>query len=62
MGNLFKSNGSLTKFVMRRERIQSPIWLLCLIGLTVAVPLAFVEMYATVAIGWGWSLRCRIRP
>ena len=49
MRNLFKSNGSLTKFVMRRERIQSPVWLLCLIGLTVAVPLAFAEMYATVA-------------
>lgn len=49
MSMLTNSNRHLMKLIFRRERIQIPIWFLCLIGIIVAVPIAFQEMYGTAA-------------
>lgn len=46
----------LVRFILRRERIMSVIWLVSLIGITVMVAIAFQEMYATDADRLGMAM------
>lgn len=49
MNGTHNNNGRLMKLIFRRERIQIPIWFICLVGISIAVPIAFKEMYSTAA-------------
>ncbi len=39
----------LTGFIIKRERTTLLLWILCLVGITLAVPIAFGTMYGTEA-------------
>lgn len=44
---IFANTGILTRFILRRDRIRFPIWVLSLSALTVLVAEAFTNLYAT---------------
>ncbi|MBS4196817.1 ABC transporter permease [Lederbergia citri] len=44
---LYNETGSLTRFIIRRDRIRIPIWLLSLSSVTFLTALAFKDLYAT---------------
>lgn len=46
-GNLFKQTGSLSRLIMRRDRIRIPVWLIGLSLFTLMVPVSFIDLYAT---------------
>lgn len=43
--SMTKHTGSLAKFMLRRDRIRIPLWLIGLTFFTFIVPLAFDQMY-----------------
>src|SRR5699024_4539444 len=46
---LFKNSGILMRFIFRRDRIRTPIWIISLIGITIIVAEAFAGLYTTDA-------------
>ncbi|WP_404450588.1 ABC transporter permease [Virgibacillus necropolis] len=46
-GNLFKQTGSLSRLIIRRDRIRIPLWLIGLSFFTLMVPVSFTDLYAT---------------
>ena len=44
MKNYFAGTWKLTKFKLRKERLSSAIWILVIVGLSVAVTVAFAEV------------------
>src|SRR5699024_12344876 len=42
---LYYNTGALSRFILRRDRIQAPIWLISLSLLTFAVAMSFTELY-----------------
>lgn len=44
---VFANTGTLTRFILRRDRIRFPIWVLSLSALTVLVAEAFMNLYST---------------
>lgn len=44
---MFKNTGSLSRLLLRRDRIRIPVWLLALAALTFVVALAFTDLYET---------------
>lgn len=49
MANFHSNDSKLFKLIIRRERINSPIWIACLVGLTLAVTATFTTGFATDA-------------
>lgn len=45
--NLFSNTGTLVKFIFRRERISSLVWIFCILLLTLLVALEFPNMFTT---------------
>lgn len=46
-GNLFKQTGSLSRLIVRRDRIRIPLWLIGLSFFTLMVPVSFTDLYGT---------------
>ncbi|MFD2922286.1 ABC transporter permease [Halobacillus naozhouensis] len=46
-GNLFRRTGRLSRFILRRDRLRIPLWLLGLSFFTLIVPGAFKDLYPT---------------
>lgn len=44
---LYNKTGALSRFILRRDRIRIPIWLISLSLITFAVAYAFTDLYAT---------------
>lgn len=44
-GTHFANIGTLTGFIGRRDRIRIPVWIISLVAITIAVALAFPELY-----------------
>src|SRR5690625_4845814 len=44
---LYHHTGALSRFILRRDRIRIPIWLISLTLLTLTVAMAFTDLYAT---------------
>ncbi|QQK80078.1 ABC transporter permease [Salicibibacter cibi] len=44
-GSSFKKTGSLFRFILRRDRLRIPLWLIGITFFTLMVPLAFVDLY-----------------
>ncbi|SDI89778.1 ABC transporter permease [Natribacillus halophilus] len=42
-----KKTGSLFRFMLRRDRLRMPLWLIGITFFTLAVPVAFVDLYAS---------------
>lgn len=42
---LFSGTGSLSRFILRRDRIRIPIWILSFVFATVATAVAFIGLY-----------------
>ena len=49
MANFHSNDSKLLKLVTRRERINTPIWILCLVGITLVVTQTFTTGFATDA-------------
>ena len=48
MGRFFpKGTGTLTRFILRRDRFRIPLWLIGISFFTLMVPIAFEELYAS---------------
>ncbi|WP_223699996.1 ABC transporter permease [Sutcliffiella deserti] len=45
--SLFYQTGGLTKFILRRDRVRLPIWLIGIISLTILTASAFTDLYPT---------------
>lgn len=45
--SLMNNTGALAKFILRRDRIRIPLWLIGIIFFTLIVPFAFDDMYAS---------------
>lgn len=45
--HLYKNTGTLSRLIIRRDRIRLPIWLLSLAILTFSIALSFTDLYAT---------------
>src|SRR5690625_417712 len=45
--SISKNTGVLTKFILRRDRVRIPLWLIGIIFFTLVVPIAFDDMYAS---------------
>ncbi|QQK75425.1 ABC transporter permease [Salicibibacter cibarius] len=45
--SLFKKTGSLFRFMLRRDRLRIPLWLIGITFFTLIVPIAFVDLYAS---------------
>lgn len=45
--HMFKNTGKLSRFIMRRDRIRIPVWLLSLVTITFVVALTFPDLYET---------------
>src|SRR5690625_6754690 len=48
MKHLFNNTGVLSWFILRRDRIRIPIWIIAFVGITVAVAISFTDLYGTV--------------
>lgn len=44
-GSISKNTGSLTRLILRRDRIRIPLWLIGISFFTFMVPIAFADMY-----------------
>src|SRR5690625_6523340 len=48
MKHLFNNTGVLSWFILRRDRIRIPIWIIAFVGITVAIAISFTDLYGTV--------------
>ncbi|PAV28253.1 ABC transporter permease [Virgibacillus profundi] len=46
-GSITKNTGSLSRFIMRRDRIRIPLWIIGISFFTLMVPIAFGDMYSS---------------
>ena len=44
---LFNNTGKVTTFILKRERVYIAVWLVILIGITLAVAVAYTHLYST---------------
>lgn len=47
MKHLYNNMTILAQFILRRDRIRIPIWIISFVGITVAVAISFTDLYAT---------------
>lgn len=47
MKHLFNQTGALVRFILRRDRVRFPIWIISLSLITFSVALAFTDLYET---------------
>src|SRR5690625_4562278 len=47
MKHLYNNMTILAQFILRRDRIRIPIWIISFVGITVAVAISFTDLYVT---------------
>src|SRR5690625_1239430 len=47
MKHLYNNMTILAQFILRRDRIRIPIWIISFVGITIAVAISFTDLYAT---------------